>query len=125
MGGGRPTRSGFYARLGLPLNRRVIFARALFAASAAFLLPAEPRPLAPMDDPQQDRSPKEKGTAELVEGKSGKAIRFTFAKDARSTFFPGTARGNAEWDKAAGFSFWVKGDGSDAFGGLEFIYEDD
>ena len=27
--------------------------------------------------------------------------------------------------KADGLSFWVKGDGTDGFGGLEFIWDDD
>ena len=35
------------------------------------------------------------------------------------------SRGTPAWDKAAGLSFWVKGDGSDHFGGLELIYDDD
>ena len=34
-------------------------------------------------------------------------------------------RGKPGWDEAAGFSFWVKGDGSDHFGGLQFIYDED
>ncbi len=71
------------------------------------------------------RNPKEKGVAELVEGKFGKAIRFSFAKDCQSVFFSGPIRGQRAWDTAAGFSFWVKGDGSDHFGGLELIYDED
>jgi lysophospholipase L1-like esterase len=71
------------------------------------------------------RSPKDKGKAELVEGKVGKAVRFSFDKDARGTFFTSNLRGKPEWDEAAGLSFWIKGDGSDSFGGLELIYDDD
>jgi lysophospholipase L1-like esterase len=71
------------------------------------------------------RAPKDKGKAELVQGKFGKAVRFAFEKDARSTFFTSNLRGTPAWDKAAGISFWVKGDGSDAFGGLQLIYDDD
>jgi lysophospholipase L1-like esterase len=71
------------------------------------------------------RSPEGKGKAELVEGKVGKAVRFSFDKDSRGAFFTSKFRGSAEWDRAAGFSFWVKGDGSDSFAGLELIYDDD
>jgi lysophospholipase L1-like esterase len=69
--------------------------------------------------------PKEKGRAELVDGKVGRAIRFQFDANAQSTFFTTNQHGTPEWDHAAGFSFWVKGDGTDGFGGLEFIYGDD
>ncbi len=71
------------------------------------------------------RPPKEKGRAELVAGKVGKAVRFSFDKDARSTFFTSNHRGTPAWDQADGLSFWVKGDGSDACGGLELIFDDD
>lgn len=71
------------------------------------------------------QSPKEKGKAELVEGKVGTAIQFTFEKDARSAFFTSNLRGTPDWDEAVGFSFWVKGDGSAACGGLQFIYDND
>jgi len=61
------------------------------------------------------------GTAELVEGKVGKACKFTFAADARSGFFTSGVRPTPAWDQAAGISFWVKGDGSDSWGGIELI----
>ncbi|MDB5349237.1 MAG: hypothetical protein JWN86_484 [Planctomycetota bacterium] len=70
-------------------------------------------------------SPKEKGRAELVDGKVGKAIRFQTEKGAASTFFTSNIHGTPEWDRVAGFSFWVKGEGTDGFGGLQFIYDDD
>jgi lysophospholipase L1-like esterase len=71
------------------------------------------------------QSPKDKGTAELVKGKVGKAVRFTFAKGSKSAFFTSNIHGKMAWDQGAGFSFWVKGDGSDSFGGLELIYDND
>ena len=52
-------------------------------------------------------TPKGKGTAKVVDGKVGKAVKFTLDKDARSAFFTSRIRGTSEWDKAAGFSFWV------------------
>jgi lysophospholipase L1-like esterase len=62
---------------------------------------------------------------EFVDGKVGKAAKFTF-DDKCSAAFCGTGiRGAADWDKAAGFSFWVKGDGSKRFGGIQFIWNDD
>jgi hypothetical protein len=63
--------------------------------------------------------------AELVEGRVGRAVRFRFEEGSRSTFFTSNIRGTPEWDRAAGFSFWVKGEGGDGFGGLEFIYDED
>jgi len=70
-------------------------------------------------------SPKAKGKAELVEGKVGKAVRFSFEQGCQNTFFASRLRGKPEWDKAEGISLWVKGDGSDSFGGLQFIFDDD
>lgn len=70
-------------------------------------------------------APKAKGSASLVEGQVGKAVRFQFDKDARSAFFTSNLHGTTDWDRAAGFSFWVRGEGVDGFGGLQFIYDDD
>jgi lysophospholipase L1-like esterase len=61
------------------------------------------------------------GTVELVEGKFGKAGRFTFVADAQSGFFQARVPATPEWDQAAGLSFWVRGDGSESWGGLELI----
>jgi len=61
------------------------------------------------------------GTVEQVEGKLGQALRFSFAADSRGGFFMASIRPTPEWDKAAGISFWVKGDGSDSWGGVEMI----
>ncbi|MCW8132888.1 MAG: hypothetical protein KIS92_21250 [Planctomycetota bacterium] len=71
-------------------------------------------------------APKEKAKAELVEGHGGgKAIKFSFENDAKGAFFMGRGRASEAWDKAAGFSFWVKGDGSTHCGGLEFVWNED
>jgi len=40
-------------------------------------------------------------------------------------FFTSRLRGGPDWDKAAGLSFWVKGDGTDGFGGLQLIFNED
>ncbi len=94
------------------------------------LMPAVPtladdgRVVATMDE-VRFRAPQGKGSATPVEGKVGGAVRFDFPDDARGVFFAGDIRGTPEWDRAAGFSFWVKGDGIDGFGGLQFLWDDD
>ncbi len=65
------------------------------------------------------------GTAEVVEGKFNKAVKFTFVDKASGGFFVGRVHPDGDWDKADGFSFWVKGDGSSNFGGIELIDRDD
>lgn len=94
------------------------------SAGVVLAAPAE-GPLVSSLDELKFSAPKGKGKAELVEGKFGKAVRFEFEKNTGTAFFTSNIRGNAEWDKAAGLSFWVKGDGTDQFVGLEFIYDDD
>lgn len=65
------------------------------------------------------------GTAELVDGKFGKAVRFTFIENARGGFMTARVRPTPAWDSSAGFSFWVKGDGPSQWGGIELIDRDD
>ena len=102
------------------------FSLLALALSTAFALaaPADGPLIADMDT-LKFTAPKGKGTAELVEGKFGKAVKFSLEKDARSAFFTSNIRGTADWDKAAGFSFWVRGEGADHFAGLQFIYDND
>ena len=104
---------------------RVVFT--IFAVLSA-TLPAradDPGVIATMDAAARFQPPKEKGRLEIVEGKVGKATRFQLDRDSSGTFFTSNIHGTAAWDQAAGFSFWVKGAGSDGLGGLEFIYDDD
>jgi lysophospholipase L1-like esterase len=65
------------------------------------------------------------GTAELMDGKVGRAVRFTFVEGARGGFMTGRVRDASDWNAADGFSFWVKGDGSSSWGGIELIDRDD
>lgn len=65
------------------------------------------------------------GKAEIVDGKFGKAVRFSFVENARGGFMTARVRPTEAWDQAAGFSFWVKGDGSPHWGGIELIDRDD
>ena len=106
------------------MTRLMLIAPAIVTAAVALAAPAEGPVVAAMDE-LTFAAPRGKGTAELVEGRVGKAVRFSFDKDARSAFFTSKVRGTAEWDEAAGFSFWVKGGGADHFAGLELIYDDD
>jgi lysophospholipase L1-like esterase len=80
----------------------------------------EVRFAAPVNDKKEPR-----GRAELVDGKDGKAVRFLFDVNCQGAFFMKRVKADASWDAAAGFSFWVKGDGSDHLGGIEIIHADD
>jgi lysophospholipase L1-like esterase len=99
----------------------------LIAVSSLITMPAlaADGPIIDRMDALSFTAPKDKGRAELVDGKFGKAIRFSFEKDARSVFFSRAIRGDSDWDQAAGISFWVRGDGPTQFAGLELIYDDD
>ena len=96
------------------------------AARAAAAEPASPGVVFDMDQARHrptTAGPEKRpiGTVEVVPGKFGGACRFRFDEGARSGFFTAGVRADAAWDKAAGLSFWVKGDGSPHFGGLELI----
>lgn len=65
----------------------------------------------------------EKTTAQIVEGKFDRAVKIGFPENCRGAFVQTLAGGKPEWDKAAGFSFWVKGDGSQHLGGIEIIWD--
>lgn len=61
------------------------------------------------------------GTVDIVPGRFSDACRFGFVGNARSGFFTASVRADPQWDKAAGISFWMQGDGSASWGGLELI----
>jgi lysophospholipase L1-like esterase len=98
---------------------------AVVCVMSASLFAADGPVIDSMDDIGTFNAPKEKGKIEAVEGKAGKAIKFSFDKDCNGVFSMGKVRATPEWDNAAGISFWVKGDGSDHLGGLQFIYNED
>ena len=79
------------------------------------------RPQAEFHRAQEGEPPRPCGSVELVPGKFGKACRFTFAANAADGFFEADVQATPEWDKAAGISFWVKGDGSQSWGGIRLI----
>ena len=61
------------------------------------------------------------GTVELVDGQFGKACKFSFLASTGPQFFTAWVNPTENWDQYEGFSFWVRGDGSKSYGGLEFI----
>jgi lysophospholipase L1-like esterase len=62
------------------------------------------------------------GTVEQAKGPDGaEALLFTFKEDMMPHYITRWTTATDAWDKAAGLSFWVKGDGSDNWGGLELI----
>jgi lysophospholipase L1-like esterase len=95
------------------------------AASAAVILDMDTVRHRPTDVTTADGQKVPAGTAELVDGKFGKAVRFDFIEGARSGFMAASVPGGPAWDAAEGFSFWVKGDGSRNWGGIELIDKDD
>jgi lysophospholipase L1-like esterase len=65
------------------------------------------------------------GTVRAEDGPAGKAFSFHFIEGASGGFMAARVRPTEEWDRAEGFSFWVKGDGSSRWGGIELIDLDD
>lgn len=61
------------------------------------------------------------GTVESVEGKVGKACQFAFIEAKTPGFFTAWVNPFEKADDYEGISFWVKGDGSGNFGGIELI----
>ena len=62
---------------------------------------------------------------ESVPGHTGSAIKLTFEDGYNKMVQVSNAKGSSDWDKAAGVSFWVKGDGSDNWGAVSFFHGDD
>lgn len=67
----------------------------------------------------------DKVTMSQVAGHQGKAVQLSFADAAVSAFAQSHVHGTPEWDQAAGFSFWVKGDGSTHLGAIEVIWNEE
>jgi lysophospholipase L1-like esterase len=103
---------------------RLTFFLAATALSAGLSHAAEGALIETFDAPKVTAA-KEKAHFETVEGKDGKALKCSFEDGCAAKFLMTRVRGTPEWDNAAGFSFWVKGDGSNKWGGLEFIWNDD
>lgn len=67
-------------------------------------------------------APRVAGVASAREG-AGQALRFTFFESAKAHFAGRALHATEDWDRAAGLSFWFRGDGSDAFIALSLIDE--
>lgn len=108
------------------MNHRHSFALALWLINFCELAPSRADDLV-IDsmDGLRLQLPAEKVTARLVDGKSGQAVRLDFADGCQGVYAQSRLGGTAAWDEADGFSFWVKGDGSDHLGGIEFIFNGD
>ncbi|HEV7281069.1 MAG TPA: GDSL-type esterase/lipase family protein [Pirellulaceae bacterium] len=104
----------------------MIFALLLAAApfSADALADEKSHLISEMDE-DLFRSANEKAIVRTTEGKFGSAVEFSFAEGGQSAFCTSSLRGDGRWDGADGFSFWLKGDGSENLGGLQFIFDDD
>jgi lysophospholipase L1-like esterase len=61
------------------------------------------------------------GIVELVDGQFGKACMFSFVASTGPQLFTAWINPSVNWNEYEGFSFWVKGDGSKSYGGLEFV----
>jgi len=82
-------------------------------------------PFHPAEFTNKDNRKVAAGTVESVDdAKLGKAMRLTFVEGASGGFMTAHIPSAADWDRAAGFSFWVKGDGSHHWGGIELIDKD-
>lgn len=102
---------------------RLLLAALLGAAAA---VPAAGQVLFDMDSPRhrptttgEDQRPI--GSVESVPGKFGGACLFRFDENIKSGFFTAGVQAGEDWNRSAGISFWVKGDGSDSWGCLELI----
>lgn len=69
----------------------------------------------------KDKTKTPGGSTELVAGKSGQARRFSFDAAKGQQFFTAWVNPKEDWNAFDGFSFWVKGDGSKNWGGLQFV----
>lgn len=98
---------------------------AILACPPLSAAPAGDKPLLDSMDAVTFSPPAEKAYVETAPGHVGGALKFSFDAAAQSAFVQGHVRGNPDWDKSAGFSFWVKGDGSNHLGGIEMIWNED
>ncbi len=71
------------------------------------------------------RSTAPKAQLKLGDSEHGRMIQLSFADDCKGAMIAGRFGGTPDWNKAAGISFWLKADGSDHLGALEFIWNDD
>ena len=116
----------FHRLSGLAVSMILLLSRTLAAeGGATVILDMDTIRHKPGEATNKDKQKVPNGTVELVEGKFGKAVRFSFTGGLGAGFMTAWVPGTAEWDQADGFSFYVKGDGSTNWGGLELIDKND
>nr|MBA2480149.1 CIA30 family protein [Planctomycetota bacterium] len=65
-------------------------------------------------------------TVSSVAARVGNGVQLAWQSASKQKFaYASAGQGGASWDAAAGISFWVKGDGSDHLGAIEFIWNGD
>src|SRR5690348_4822903 len=103
-----------------PRETETIMRRAAIALAGLLQVCAMAGEGAVVDSMDEATFKSDKCKVEVVDGKVGKALKFTYGDQCSAQW---ATRGNMqptpEWDSAAGFSFWVKGDGSDHLGGIQ------
>ncbi len=104
--------------------RPLLLAAATIATMHALAQAQDRLLIASMDEPRF-QPPAAKGRMEAVAGKVGQAVRFHIDKDSPAVFFTSNIHGTDAWDRAQGFSVWVRGEGAPGFCGIEFIYDED
>jgi lysophospholipase L1-like esterase len=72
-------------------------------------------------DPEPTKAGDVRGISTAVAGPVGEAVTFAFEDMNRNAFFRREIAADSTWDRSDGFSFLLKGDGSDGVGGLEWI----
>ncbi len=105
-------------------TRTFAYALSVVVLAGSAALSAEGPVVESLNEVSSLRAPKAKGTAEAVDGKSGKAVKLTFENSCRNVYFRSRIKGTPDWDAHEGFSFWVKGDGSKRLGGIQFIWNE-
>ena len=68
-----------------------------------------------------DKVKRPAGTIAAAEGKEGPGLKISIAANSSGGFITTRLRPTPDWNDTAGFSFWVKGDGSENWGGIEMI----
>ena len=108
-------RTRMFVSLGVALLASAVLSARSFGQTVIL----DPTQCKPQEVEDKDKKKSPIGTIEIVDGKDGKAAKLTFPSG--TGFFSGRLRPTPDWDQTDGFSFWVKGDGSDSLGGIEMM----
>lgn len=106
-------------RMFVSLGVALLASSVISARSFGQTVMLDPTSVKPQEVEDKDKNKTPIGTIEVVDGKSGKAAKLTFPNG--TGLFTGRLHPTPDWDQTDGFSFWVKGDGSDSLGGIELM----